>query len=179
MDEAGDDFRAGGGIVEDVGGAEEDAAFVVVEFEVADGEFLVGAHEHFCDDPGTADWDGVPCGGDDADGVDFCEDLSVDAGVAVMDFEIGFEDLTAGDAAGLPAHAGEGVFDGAEERGDSSCSGGHCGDGSRGSEVGNDQKMGAGEVQSLRGQVGVLKGLEKLSRQEEGRNCWGLRSRRR
>jgi hypothetical protein len=44
----------------------------------------------------------------------------------------------------LPAHAGEGVFDGAEERGDSSCSGGHCGDGSRGSEVGNDQKMGVG-----------------------------------
>ena len=94
------------------------------------------------------------CGGDDADGVDFCEDLSVDAGVAVVDFEVGFEDLTAGDAAGLPAHAGEGVFDGAEERGDSSCSGGHCGDGSRGSEVGNDQKPGLGEGQGRRGQAG-------------------------
>ena len=66
--------------------------------------------------------------------------------MAVMDFEVGFEDLTAGDAAGLPAHAGEGVFDGAEERGDSSCSGGRCGDGSRGSEVGNDQKPGLGEA---------------------------------
>ena len=172
MDETGDDFRAGGGIVEDVGGAEEDAAFVVVEFEVADGEFLVGAHEHLCDDPGAADWDGVPCGGDDADGVDFCEDLSVDAGVAVMDFEIGFEDLAAGDAAGLPAHAGEGVFDGAEERGDSSCSGGHCWDGSRGSEVGNDQKPGVG------GRTGESTGRCLRSPAEVLRDCsarWLLR----
>ena len=108
---------------EDIGGAEEDAVGVEVEFEGADGEFEVGAHEEFADEAGAAVGDVVAEGGADGDGVHFGEGLDVEADAGVVGVEVGLEDFAGGDAAGGPVHEGEGLFDGEEERG----RGGHGG----------------------------------------------------